>query len=346
MGEYSESVAAKLLLFVPSAAIACGIAWLVARDFALFAGAGALSMASVGLTAGWYFVGAGRPFAMLLLETAPRVAGSVVGILFMESGSSALVGVMWQLLGMLTAFAACSLWILRPWRLGVLRSVRRRPVVTVLAAQRPGITSSILSSIYASTPIVIVTLVAPAAQPVYAVVEKVQRQVIVGLGPFVTVLQGWIPRARTEAALHRRVRQGTLATAIFSVALGSLMLTAAPRLIEWLGGGVIRPSFLVLTLMAAITAVSLFESVASKACLSALGRLDVVARSTAIGSIVGLPLVGLGALTLGALGALVGILIGLALRLVLECVGMRSAMANSTPATEVGIDPQIGLDGA
>jgi O-antigen/teichoic acid export membrane protein len=181
---------------------------------------------------------------------------------------------------------------------------------------------------------------------VYAVVEKVQRQVIVGLGPFVTVLQGWIPRARTESDLHRRVRQGTLATAIFSVALGSLMLAVAPRLIQWLGGGVIRPSFVVLTLMATITAVSLFESVASKACLSALGRLDVVAKSTAIGSIVGLPLVAVGALTLGALGALIGIFIGLALRLVLECVGMRTAMANDAPVTEIGIEPEIGLDGA
>ena len=348
MTEYAESAATKLALSVPVAGVAFLIAWLVSRDLGLFAGFGALSMASIGLTAGWYFVGAGSPFRMLAMETVPRVAGTVVGIIFMDTGSSALIGVLWQLVGMVAAFTICSLWILRPWQLSELRSLQRKSVPTVLLAQRQGITSSILSSLYASTPIVIVTLLAPTVLPVYAVVEKVQRQVIVALGPFVTVIQGWIPRAADDVALHRRIRQGTLATAVFALVLGGLMLAIAPELVRWLGGGLITPTLAVLALMATITAVSLFESVVSKACLSALGRLDVVARSTAIGSGVGLPLVALGALTMGALGALIGILIGLALRVVLELVGMRAAIApggRDWPGPDV-IDPEIGLDGA
>lgn len=130
------------------------------------------------------------------------------------------------------------------------------------------------------------------------------------------------------------------------------MLAAAPELIRWLGGGLIQPTFAILTLMATITAVSLFESIVSKAALSALERLDIVAKSTAIGSLVGLPLVAVGALTLGALGALVGILAGLVLRVILELVGMRSAMASirttqsgpSHPTIDTVVDPEIGLD--
>ncbi|WP_354576112.1 hypothetical protein [Frigoribacterium sp. UYMn621] len=352
MKEYSESAVTKILLSVPIAGLAFLLAWLVGRDFAIFAGIGAVSMASIGLTAGWFFVGRGQPWLMLLFETVPRVGGTIVGIWFMTTGSSALIGVLWQLFGMVAAFTLCSLVILRPWRLESLRSISRKPVRRVLVDQRQGITSSILSSVYASTPIVIVTILAPGAQPVYAVVEKVQRQVIVALGPFVTVLQGWVPRARGIEALHRRVRQGTLATAVFAVALGGLMLAAAPELIRWLGGGVIQPTMAILALMATITAVSLFESVVSKAALSALERLDVVAKSTAIGSLVGLPLVAVGSLSLGALGALIGILVGLVLRLILELVGMRSAMSSSRPASsdpehpviDTAIDPELGLD--
>lgn len=352
MQEYAESAVTKIMLSLPIASIAFLIAWLVGREFALFAGVGAISMASIGLTAGWYFVGRGQPWGMLLFETVPRVVGTVVGIVFMDTGSSALIGVLWQLFGMVAAFTLCSMLILRPWRMRVLRSIIRKPVRRVLLDQRQGITSSILSSIYASTPIVIVTLLAPAAQPLYAVVEKVQRQVIVALGPFVTVLQGWIPRAQDAAALHRRLKQGTMATAVFAVALGLLMLAAAPELIRWLGGGLIQPTFAILTLMATITAVSLFESIVSKAALSALERLDIVAKSTAIGSLAGLPLVAVGALTLGALGALVGILAGLVLRVILELVGMRSAMASirttlsgpSRPTIDTVVDPEIGLD--
>ena len=143
-----------------------------------------------------------------------------------------------------------------------------------------------------------------------------------------------------------------MATAVFAAALGLLMLAAAPELIRWLGGGLIKPTFAILTLMATITAVSLFESIVSKAALSALERLDIVAKSTAIGSLVGLPLVAVGALTLGALGALVGILAGLVLRVILELVGMRSAMASirttlsgpSHPTIDTVVDPEIGLD--
>lgn len=352
MREYAESAVTKIMLSLPVASLAFLIAWLVGREFSLFAGVGAISMASIGLTAGWYFVGRSQPWRMLLFETVPRVVGTVVGIAFMDTGSSALIGVLWQLFGMVAAFTLCSVLILRPWRMRVLRSITRKPVRRVLLDQRQGITSSILSSLYASTPIVIVTLVAPAAQPLYAVVEKVQRQVIVALGPFVTVLQGWIPRARSAETLHRRLRQGTIATAVFAAALGVLMLAAAPELIRWLGGGLIQPTFAILTLMATITAVSLFESIVSKAALSALERLDIVAKSTAIGSLVGLPLVAVGTLTLGALGALVAILSGLVLRVILELVGMRSAMtsvriAPSDPVNPIiaaVVDPELGLD--
>lgn len=352
MREYAESAVTKIALSVPVAGLAFVIAWIVGRQFALFSGVGALSMATIGLTAGWYFVGRGHPWRMLFFETLPRVAGTMVGILFMVTGSSALIGVLWQLFGMVAAFALCSVLILRPWKTRLIRSISRKPVRRVLLDQRQGITSSILSSLYASTPIVIVTLLAPAVLPVYAVVEKVQRQVIVALGPFVTVLQGWIPRARDSAVLSTRVRHGILATAVFAVVLGVAMLAVAPALIRWLGGGLIQPTFAILTLMATITAVSLFESVVSKAALSALERLDVVARSIAIGSMVGLPLVAVGTISLGALGALVGILTGLALRLVLELVGMRSAISAITkasadadhPTIETIIDTELGLD--
>ncbi|MBC7764056.1 MAG: hypothetical protein H7201_20145 [Candidatus Saccharibacteria bacterium] len=352
MREYAESAVTKIALILPVAGMAFLIAWIVGREFALFAGVGAVSMATIGLTAGWYFVGRGQPWIMLLFETVPRVTGTVVGTVFMHTGSSALIGVIWQLFGMVAAFTLCSTLILRPWRMRVLRSIIRKPVRRVLLDQRQGITSSILSSLYASTPIVIVILLAPAAQPLYAVVEKVQRQVIVALGPFVTVLQGWIPRARGAAALHRRLRQGTIATSVFAATLGVLMLAAAPELIRWLGGGLVQPTLPILTLMATITAVSLFESVVSKAALSALERLDIVAKSTAIGSLVGLPLVAVGALTLGALGALVGILVGLVLRVILELVGMWSSMASIRitpsdpphPTIDTIVNPDLGLD--
>ncbi|TFC30332.1 hypothetical protein E3O53_02680 [Cryobacterium sp. TMT2-18-3] len=343
---YAESVICKLLIIVPVGLLVFLVAWGVGRDYAIFAGVGALSTATVGLTANWWFVGLMQPYRLLVFETVPRVLGTGIGIFYMTHGSSALVGVLWQLIGMVTAFVASTIWILQPWRLRRLRSLPRRRIGMVLSSQRLGVTSTVLSSLYTSTPIVIVSLIAPGAQPVYAVVEKVQRQVIVGLGPFVTILQGWVPKARRQD-LVRRVRTGLVAAVVFAVALAGLMLAVAPELVRWLGGGQIKPSFVTLILMALITGVSLIEAVVSKACLAALRRLDVVTRATAIGTLVGLPCVAIGAVSWGAEGALCGIFAGLSLRLLLELMGMRRAIAQrSEDALDVTMVPEIGVSGS
>jgi O-antigen/teichoic acid export membrane protein len=342
--EYIESVATKLYLFIPVGAIAFLAAFLIGREFAVFAGVAALSQATIGLLANWYFVGIARPYLLLVLETVPRTLGTIVGIIFMDTGSSALVGVTWQLIGPVAAFVVSTVWIVKPWRRSALRQVSPRRVRAVLVDQRHGVTSTVLSSFYSAAPVVIVALVAPAAQPVYAVVDKVQRQVIVALGPFVTVLQGWVPRASGEALL-RRVRIGLWYSLISAVVLGAAMAIAAPELVRWLGGRQIHPTLLTLALMAVLVGVAFFESILSKACLAALRKLRVVATSTAIGSVVGLPLVAVGAVLWGAPGAIAGILCGLGLRVLLEGIGLRRGMVEPMPIPAgLIIEPVLGLD--
>lgn len=328
LSEYAESVVCELLIFVPVGLLAFGIAWLIGGAHGLEAGVGALSTATVGLTANWFFIGRVQPYRLLVGETLPRVAGTGIGIVFMLHGSSALVGVLWQLIGMVAAFVICTLWILQPWSGHHRSAVHRRPVRTVLWAQRSGVTATLLSAIYGAAPIMIVTLVAPAIQPVYAVLDKVQRQVNAGLSPFTVVMQGWIPRARSGQLKHR-IRQGMLLSVGFALALALFMLLLAQDLMDWLGRGQIQPSGIALALMAILTGVYLFENVVAKAVLPALGRLGVAARATVIGTIVGLPLVALGAHLLGAEGALIGILTGILVRMTLELIGTRAGGGRS-----------------
>lgn len=336
--EYAESVVCELIIFVPIALVAFGVACLIGRDYGLYAGVGALSTATVGLTANWFFIGRSQPYALLIGETLPRVAGTVVGILLMSSGSTALVGVLWQLIGMVSAFVVCTVWILTPWDAEARRLVRRRPVRTVLWAQRHGLTATLLSSLYAAAPIAIVTVVAPAIQPIYAVLDKVQRQINAGLSPFTVVMQGWIPRA-PKGGLSLRIRQALLASLVFSAALGAFILLVAQDLMTWLGGGKIHPPFIALALMATITAIYAFESIVAKAALPAAGKLKIAARATIIGTSVGLPLVAVGAFLFGAEGALVGILTGIVVRLTLElaAVGGAGRSADSAGADIEGL---------
>lgn len=339
--EYGESVVCELLIFIPVAAAAIGLACLIGRGYELYAAAGALSTSATGLTANWYFIGRVQPYRLLVGETLPRIAGTMVGIVSMWTGSDAIVGVLWQLGGMVAAFLVCTLWILRPWNAAYRHAVHRRPVRTVLWAQRHGLVATLVNALYNAAPITIVTLVAPGIQPVYAVVDKVQRQITVGLGPFTTVMQGWIPRA-PAGRLIKRVREALLISGACSAGLALFILLIARDLMEWLGGGRIQPSLVALVLMAVFIGTFLFENIVARAALPALHRLGRVARASVIGMTVGLPLVAIGASLIGTEGALAAILIGLCVRLAIELLAVRQA-GNEQTAGIGGIEGPMPL---
>ena len=173
-----------------------------------------------------------------------------------------------------------------------------------------------VSASYAAAPVILVGLVAPGVLPAYAILDKVQRQISAGATSYVTVLQGWVPEARGRV-LHSRIRAALKLSVVVCLLLGVLLALLADRLLDYLARGQIVPSPLAVSLMAATVAVALFESVVSRACLSSLDRLDVVARATVIGSLVGVLVLVVGVLVQGVEGALAGVLTGLVLRLLI-----------------------------
>jgi hypothetical protein len=330
--EYASSVACKLVIAPPICAIAFGVAWVVAREHGVAAGVGALSTATVGLTANWYFVGLGRPYALLLGETLPRIVGTVIGIVLMQTGSQALIGVLWQLIGMLGAFVACSLWILAPWDRARRHLISVRPIRETLWAQRHGFTATILTSIYGSAPIILVAVLAPGLQPEYAVLDKVQRQVLSALAPFTVVMQGWVPQ-RDGTVSPQRKHAALLMSAASGTALLAVMVALSHLLVRWLGNGAIDPGWLPATLTALLTGVFVFEQTISKAILPALGRVSAAARATAIGGAVGLAAVVIGLQLFGVAGAMAGVLCGVIVRAI---IGLRASR-------QTGGEPVIGV---
>ena len=314
--EFADSVRTRLLLFLPVVVIACVLAALVAPSHALLAAAGCLSATAVGFTSDWYFVGSRRPYAYLAFETVPRVLGTAAGIVFLVNGAPVIAGPLCMLAGMLLAFAATSWWILRR---PAPEESARRPVGEIILAQRNGVGSGVGTSAYSALPLVLISLVTPGIQPSYALVDKLQRQLSVALGPVVAVVQGHVPR-RDVSVTVRRARQALLAGAVFSVLLAGAVLIAAPWLFAWLGAGQAQPEYAVMVLMSVFVGLNVWESILARAVLAAFGRLDAVARGTLVSVVVGLPLVVLGALTFGLVGAFVGLLTGLAARAAFELI--------------------------
>lgn len=323
--EFEESLALKTALFVPICAVASGAAMMFSTQRPDLAVAGAVSMASIGLTASWFFVGMSRPYHLLAFETVPRVLGTLVGIVVMRSGGGALAGVLCQAAGMLLAAALSSTVILLSLPTQVPHP-KRAPLRHTLARQVNGLGASVASSVYISAPVVLIALVAPAIQPVYALVDRLQRQIGVALTPVVSLLQGWVPGGGPD---HRsaRVRVAIGASSAAGLLLAVAVATTSHLLIGYVGGGYFHVSTAIYVLMGAFVGLVMLDGALAQAVLPTVGRLDVVAKATLLSAVVGLPLTVAGALVSVEL-ALVGLLSGLVGRIAIEMtVALRALSA-------------------
>lgn len=338
--EFTESLKVRLVLLVPVMAVAALISWWLAPVNPELAVLGAITAALPGLTANWYFVGLARPYAFLVVETLPRLAGTVVGIAAMTSGADAGVGLLCQGAGLLAAFVISSAWIFR--HLARQRAGRSplRPLTSLLRVHGAGLASGLGGNIYSTAPLVIVTVVAPSVQPVYALVDKLQRQISVGLGPLITVLQGWVPRAADPAP---RARRALWAGAGATVLIGILVLALGPLALRWLGAGSLQPGWDVVVLMTGFVTLNFYTSVISRVVLATYHRLDIVAKGILAATIVALPLVAVGAWYLGPVGALLAVNLGLLIRLGVKIVAtrrcLRSGVIGPSAASDVTGEP-------
>jgi len=331
--EYADSVRVKLILLLPGAASAALVAGIIANDHASFAVAGAISTTTVALTSNWYFAGLARPYVWLLLETLPRIAGTAAGIALMRLGQSAITGLACISGGMFVAFILVTIWVHRSTaKAGAVRLTRDK-LSNVLASHRHGIASIIGAQLFLSAPLAIVSVLAPSAQPVFALVDKVRQLVSAGLNPVVTVFQGWVPRG-TRSGNSKRSRVALAVTCVVAAAVCGLFVAAGPTLLHWLGDGQIAVPEIMIILAALVTAIGLFDSVLAYAVLASFGRLQIAARTTAISIIVMLPIVTIGTLHFGAVGALAGTVFGLLVRVAVELIcAARGASADRVRVT-------------
>ncbi|MBE6477290.1 MAG: hypothetical protein E7Z97_04340 [Propionibacteriaceae bacterium] len=333
--EYVEAMRARLFLCLPVCLACCLIGAVVAGPgLRVFGAIGALAQALVGMSGQWYFVGIMAPYWFLLVETLPRVAGTMTGWFVMNtSGASAVVGTSCQCLGIAAAVVFSTVHILARLRRegAVARAVR--PVHVVLREKFDGVAASITNAVVLSLPMVIVSFVNPAARPMFAFVDRVQRQITVALTPLSTVMQGWVPRGDRRS----RGRRALLAM----IPMGALILVAViilgPFLTDYLGDGVIRPDALITVLMALFVALGTYETVLSRAVLTAFGRLRRITRANVASGLLATAMVAAGVHVWGAAGALIGVVVSMLVRILDEYVGVRPDLAGAgeEPAAEV-----------
>lgn len=325
--EYVEAMRARLFLCLPVCLACCLIGAVIAGPgLRAFGAIGALAQALVGMSGQWYFVGIMAPYWFLLVETLPRVAGTMTGWFVMNAaGVSAVVGTGCQCLGIAAAIVCSTVHILTRLRREGAVARSARPVHVVLREKFDGVAASITNAVVLSLPMVLVSFINPAARPMFAFVDRVQRQITVALTPLSTVMQGWVPRGDRRSRGRRALLVMIPLCALIVVAV----IVLGPFLTDYLGDGVIRPGALITVLMALFVALGTYETVLGRAVLTAFGRLRRITRANVVSGLLATVMVAAGVRVWGAEGALIGVVVSMLVRIIDEYMGVRPDLAGA-----------------
>lgn len=244
-----------------------------------------ISGIAVALGAGWFFVGEKAPLRFLLLDTIPRVAGTVAGGVVLIATGDARWFAGLQLAGVVISAVLSTIDILtrnRGWEVSFspVRAVRN------LRGQLAPVTMAATTSLYVNVPIVLVQLFIPSATAVYALAERMVRLALYATRPIVQIAQSYVP-APDDAVRLSRARQ----VMRLALALGLVGGIAYALLGPWAGsllsGGSLNLEFALSAPMGLNLAALLASQLTGFACLTALGLSRSLATSTIVGAVVG-----------------------------------------------------------
>ncbi|WP_413602871.1 hypothetical protein [Curtobacterium sp. Curtsp57] len=314
---YIESYRARLLLTLPIAVLAVLVTALVVPSAPWESALNCAAYACTGLLAGWFFTGTAQPGRFVALDTAPRVIGGAAGVAAVVIGAPLFWYPALQLVGILVGVALSTVTIagIR----GVAAGVPLRRSLTVLRGQSDGLVLALVSAANAALPAILVAGLVPAALPAYALADKLLRFGTTAASPFVQFLQGWVPGSGPDRVRSRVRRAAIVGTAL--VVVGSAaFLVVAPWAADLLSHGRIRLPWVLVAAFAVVLVLLVGAQVVGLVCLLALGAGRQLARYTLVGGIATVPLVVVGVLAFGAVGAAAAVAVGELIAFIPQCV--------------------------
>ncbi|GAA1777077.1 lipopolysaccharide biosynthesis protein [Agromyces lapidis] len=282
---FFDSLLSRVWLCLVILPVAIAIALLVVGHDALLTALTVASGVLVALGAGWFYVGESSPIRFLLIDTLPRIAGTVVGAAVLIATGDVIAFAVLQLAGVVVSAVYASWNILARypgWRFGLspIRATRN------LAGQASPVVMSATASVYVNVPIVLIDLFLPQATAVYALAERIVRLALYSTRPVVQVAQGWVPSPLPEVQAARARRVTLIALALG--ALGGIVYgVAGPWIGEILSGATLTIPVALAVPMAVNLAAILASQLTGFACLTAFGLTKALATSTVVGAIVG-----------------------------------------------------------
>lgn len=298
---YAGSLVSRIYLFCIAYPIMVLVLTLLNRDFFGLVAVGSAAYLLPYLGASWYFVGEARPARLFRFDALPQTIGMILSIGTMVFTHSLVATISTQLVLNFMVPVISAIVILRRSGQDVHLDWSLRHAAQRLIGQRHSVATAATSSLYVSTPMLVLNAIHPAAMPLYAMGDKLFRFGLTAFAPVLQFVQGWIPEAGPENISHR-IKQAARLTPLISVFGSACVFALGPWAARILSSNNVDFGFdLSLPFASVFLAVSITQ-VLGLACLVELHRTRALATSTILGALAGVPMIAAGAWFFGAHG--------------------------------------------
>jgi hypothetical protein len=254
-----------------------------------------------GLTASWFYAGTGQPRYVVLNEGLVRLGAYLVSVVGLLLGA----GLLWYAAVMaLSGFVMVVLnWRQVMGRENIFRTWDLRESFALVRQQLAGTLARVLQALFGFGGPTLFSGFAPAALPVYAGLDQIQKAANNALGVVPYAFIGYVGSSDASRFFRRMARSMLLVTGL-SVVAAVFWALAGPLVVRLLFSGSLEippGGHVLLTLC--VLAVFLCRSF-ELLVMVPLGFEKAIYSATSIASVVGLLLMVGAALTFGALGGL------------------------------------------
>ncbi|WP_346029576.1 hypothetical protein [Dermacoccus barathri] len=301
VAEYRRSLTSRACS-VPIGALAAGsIAFWVAPDkFAVAAAVLAFATTLQGFSPSWYFIGVGKPKAIWLIDSLPKIITALITAGLILAGAPLVTLGLLTVLGPPIALIGAHRLIRgtvptrEDWRAGP-RVVREQ---VVIASGRA------VSVVYTALPVTLVGIFAHHSVAEFAASDRLMRMGLQILQAVPLRLQSWIGSVfgRKKA---RRIRQAQRLGLGLGISAGTVFALAAPFASSIIFSGEATISYPV-AFCGGLLVFLIQVSTSYGLSLVAIGRANSITKAIIPSAIVGACLIGPSSAALGAVGAILG----------------------------------------
>ncbi|MCO4237893.1 polysaccharide biosynthesis C-terminal domain-containing protein [Pseudarthrobacter sp. MDT3-1] len=286
---FMDSLVSRVYLFLFATPVMYVVMMLISKIDAPVAALASVAYILPFVGASWFFIGQAKPWKLFLFDVLPQGLGTVAGVVLIQFFPEPIVFVLSLLAFNLAAVVLGAVGALSGTGHPPKADLHLIHAIGRLRDQKYGVIAAGTGSLNSNLPMLAVNQVVAAALPQYALADKLFRFAVAGFGPVLQVIQGWIPEAGPARSSHR-IRTVAGLAPIVGLLAGLLLALLTPWASPLFSGGVIIIDYSLSIPFGLILAGVIVAQVVGLACLIPLGRGAALAKSTAIGAAVNVPL--------------------------------------------------------